>query len=240
MTGFDNCRGGLICDADPTVEQGRGTCQPICSLADATAPCPAGTACVEHYRFFSNSDDDTPVAGYCSATCDPLSGTRDADGAAAVGVGEEGLQVVGDPGEQVAAVLAVEVRVPPAHLLLDGLEDDLGAEREAPDRPAAGAQAGARGPVAEHRAGDVRAVPAVHVGRAVVAARVGDVGGPARRDREAHDRGDASPEVLVHGRSAARVEPRVGDRDPLAGAGEAAAPSSRAASLRTRSRSASV
>ena len=80
-TGYDNCVEGNICLASPTVDQANGTCRPICSLFDTTAPCGSGFACGTYFRFFSNSDSETPLAGVCDPTCDPLSGTRDVDNA---------------------------------------------------------------------------------------------------------------------------------------------------------------
>ena len=80
-TGFDNCLGGHICLANPETDQATGTCRKICSLMDASAPCATDYACGSYYRFFSNADTDTPLAGVCDPTCDPLSGNRDYDDA---------------------------------------------------------------------------------------------------------------------------------------------------------------
>jgi hypothetical protein len=85
LTGFDDCVGGNICLAPRTAENATGTCKEICSLADASNPCAEDFACGAYQKYFSNNSDDTPLAGVCDPTCNPLTNTRDSDDAPACG-----------------------------------------------------------------------------------------------------------------------------------------------------------
>lgn len=73
-TGFDNCKRGLACVG--------GTCQTICSASPDT--CSTNHACVIYSSAPFDIDGMTGV-GYCQPTCNPLTQTRDTDGAAACG-----------------------------------------------------------------------------------------------------------------------------------------------------------
>lgn len=84
-TGYDNCVGGNLCMAPRTAENATGVCKEICSVMDASNPCDSGYACGTYQKTFSNNSDDTPLAGICDPTCNPLTQTRDSDGAASCG-----------------------------------------------------------------------------------------------------------------------------------------------------------
>lgn len=68
-TGFDDCQGGLIC-----IGAGPGVCQDICGFDNsAAAACPADFACTRYRSVFTNNGmGETPLAGACNPTCDPL------------------------------------------------------------------------------------------------------------------------------------------------------------------------
>ena len=62
----------------------------------------------------------------------------------------------------------------------------------------------------------MRAVTAVNIGRAIVAARVGDVGGKIRGDGIAFDPGHAARKIGVDGLRVAGVQPGVADSHAFA------------------------
>lgn len=75
----DRCTTGLYCVA--------GTCQKVCGFdGGATTGCPADQACARHAGAFADNDD-TPFAGVCRPSCDPLSQTRTAGGSCDKGQG---------------------------------------------------------------------------------------------------------------------------------------------------------
>lgn len=85
-TGYDDCVGGDICLAPRTAEQAQGSCREICSLDDASNDCPANFACGAYQKYFTNGGmGEVTQAGICSATCNPLTQTRDSDGAKSCG-----------------------------------------------------------------------------------------------------------------------------------------------------------
>jgi hypothetical protein len=82
-TGYDNCVIGAICSAEP--DASTGTCERVCSPWDATLPCPSGSACAVRAGLFSDEPNETPLAGICEPSCNPLAQTRDSDGAPVCG-----------------------------------------------------------------------------------------------------------------------------------------------------------
>jgi hypothetical protein len=63
LTGFDDCVLGAVCDDSA----GAGSCLAMCSLADATLPCPASLDCVAREGLFSDGPTDVPLAGVCDS-----------------------------------------------------------------------------------------------------------------------------------------------------------------------------
>ena len=75
-TGFDDCQRGLFCS-------GTGdTCKAICTLTSDN--CASHFACQQFAGVFANNGAQ-PAYGLCEATCNPLTQTRDFDGAPACG-----------------------------------------------------------------------------------------------------------------------------------------------------------
>jgi hypothetical protein len=73
-TGFDNCKRGTSCIS--------GECKTICSTTPDS--CPNSYAC-SRYVDSPFDLDGTLGIGFCDSTCNPLTQTRDSDGAAACG-----------------------------------------------------------------------------------------------------------------------------------------------------------
>jgi hypothetical protein len=71
-TGHDDCQKGLVCLS--------GRCLAACRTDDPNA-CSSGFACVKYAGF----DDGTQLLGGCGPTCNPVTQTRDFDGALACG-----------------------------------------------------------------------------------------------------------------------------------------------------------
>jgi len=70
-SGYDTCVAGAICLG--------ATCQDICGFdGSPDAACGTGRACTRYSDLFANAPDD-PVAGVCTATCDPLTQTMESD-----------------------------------------------------------------------------------------------------------------------------------------------------------------
>jgi hypothetical protein len=78
-TGRDDCARGLLCLADPEVEQAAGVCARLCDLADseAAASCGVGQTCVvARDGWPSCVGDPMPAAGVCVPECNPLTDLR--------------------------------------------------------------------------------------------------------------------------------------------------------------------
>jgi hypothetical protein len=73
-TGFDNCKKGTSCVS--------GVCKTICSTTPDS--CPVNYAC-DRYTSSPFDLDGTMNIGFCDSTCNPLTQTRDTDGAPACG-----------------------------------------------------------------------------------------------------------------------------------------------------------
>jgi hypothetical protein len=86
-TGYDDCGVGLVCLAPADEDRAAGSCRAICderaAVGEAGA-CADGWACGGYVSFFGNGDGRA-AAGVCDPTCDPLTQTRDYDGAADCG-----------------------------------------------------------------------------------------------------------------------------------------------------------
>ena len=125
------------------------------------------------------------------------------------------LQIAREPNEVVALGNAVDEGAEQRRdrIVLDGLEHQLRGWRGAPTD--AGGVAGA-----EDRGGDVRAVPGVHIGRAIVDDRLE---AEVRRAGAVEDGVNAAGgDIGMRAERGAGAEPRIGDRDDLRRSVEAA------------------
>lgn len=91
--GYDDCRKGEICDAPPNVDMAQGTCRAICdskAASGTSGACPTNYACLTYGGLWNLA-----TVGLCNPTCNPLTQTRDYDGAAACGSSDSGSPSMG-------------------------------------------------------------------------------------------------------------------------------------------------
>jgi len=79
-TGFDNCKGGLVCG---NYRGGTGFCKTICDQQGGTPACDATHVCVTYSGLFETGDTTPNAGGVCDLACDPLK-DNDFDGSGAL------------------------------------------------------------------------------------------------------------------------------------------------------------